>query len=190
LYRVRDGRAVEHNGRPIQFNAANQDDAESKIDRYVADFNLPSESYSVRPVTNVSQTQQFQEPSDTRGDLTPRGPGPWEIYRLSDNSSVRELSNTDRTAAGEEARQALGLRGEAPELYGVRTRQPAQSTQPQQQTFTGYWDVLAGDEVVFRVQAETQGEANQKAREWMLGRSREFLQQYEGQEISTRPRYA
>ena len=139
---------------------------------------------------NPNQAQQFQEPNANRGDLTPRGPGPWEIYRLSDNSSVRELSNTDRTAAGEEARQALGLRGEAPELYGVRTRQAAQSTQPQQQTFTGEWDVLAGDEVVFRVQAETQGEANQKAREWMLGRSREFLQQHEGQEISTRPRYA
>ncbi len=172
--------------------------------------------FNYEEIGRERQSNQFQEPSDDRGDLTPRGPGPWEIYRLSDNSSVRELSNTDRMAAGEEARRALGLRGEAPELYGVRTR-PTQNSlpggpsytvvndprdaqqggiidvageQPRQQTFTGEWDVLAGDEVVFRVRAETQGEANQKAREWILGRSREFLQQHEGQEISTRPRYA
>jgi hypothetical protein len=75
------------------------------------------------------QSGQFQEPSAGRGDLTPRGPGPWEIYRISDGSSVRELSNTDRMAAGEEARTALGLRGEAPELYGVRTR-PTQNSLP------------------------------------------------------------
>lgn len=60
-----------------------------------------------------------------RGDLTPRGPGPWEIYRISDNSAVRPLSNTSRPEAEQEARSALGLRGEAPELYGVRTRQQA-----------------------------------------------------------------
>lgn len=64
----------------------------------------------------------------SRGDLTPRGPGPWEIYRISDNSSVRELRNTSRPEAEQEARNALGLRGEAPELYGVRTRQ--QQPQP------------------------------------------------------------
>ena len=150
-----------------------------------ADYVLPPPTGRVY---NPNQAQQFQEPNANRGDLTPRGPGPWEIYRLSDNSSIRELSSTDRTAAGEEARQALGLRGEAPELYGVRTRQ--QSAQPQQQTFTGYWDVKMGDEVVFRVQAETQGEANNKAREWILGRSREFLHDHQGQEVSVVPRYA
>jgi hypothetical protein len=69
-----------------------------------------------------ARADQFQEPSSSRGDLTPRGPGPWEIYRLSSNTSVRELSHTNRAAAEQEARSALGLRGEAPELYGVRTR--------------------------------------------------------------------
>ena len=38
---------------------------------------------------------------------------------------MRELSNTNRGAAESEARYALGLRAEAPELYGVRTRQSA-----------------------------------------------------------------
>ncbi len=202
-----------------------------------------------------TQSQQFQEPNDNRGDLTPRGPGPWEIYRISDNSSVRELSNTSRPEAEAEARRALGLRAEAPELYGVRTRQQSgrytyrvfttdsnqtagtfqsdgiqgstaaniafrnylssigrdssagfnyeeigrerestptrTSTVPgqTQQTFTGYWDVKMDNEVVFRVQAETQGEANEKARAWILGRSSEFLRDHEGQEVSVVPRY-
>ena len=77
----------------------------------------------------AAQAGQFQEPSAGRGDLTPRGPGPWEIYRISDGSSVRPLDHTNRQAAGEEARSALGLRGEAPELYGVRTR-PTQNSLP------------------------------------------------------------
>jgi hypothetical protein len=205
LYRRADGRAVTAPaGNPIVFRATTPQDAESKIPRYVADFNLPGTAadYDVRSM--LQPAQQSQEPSNTQSNLTPRGPGPWEIYRLSDNSSVRELSNTDRTAAGEEARRALGLRGEAPELYGVRTRQqqmqpgdivapglgevPAQ--QPQQQTFTGYWDVMMGDQVVFRVQAETQGEANNKAREWVSRTSPEFRQDHQGQEMSVVPRYA
>jgi hypothetical protein len=65
---------------------------------------------------------------------------------------------------------------------------PAQ--QPQQQTFTGYWDVMMGDQVVFRVQAETQGEANNKAREWVSRTSPEFRQDHQGQEMSVVPRYA
>lgn len=56
------------------------------------------------------------------GDLTPRGPGPWEIYRLSDNAAIRALDHTNRQAAETEARSALGFRGEDPALYGVRTR--------------------------------------------------------------------
>lgn len=76
-----------------------------------------------------ARADQFQEPSSSRGDLTPRGPGPWEIYRISSNTSVRELSNTSRPEAEAEARRALGLRGEAPELYGVRTRQTTDFSQ-------------------------------------------------------------
>lgn len=63
-----------------------------------------------------------------RGDLTPRGPGPWEIYRISDNQAVRPLEHTSRPAAESEARSALGLRGWDPTEYGVRTRQ--QQPQP------------------------------------------------------------
>jgi hypothetical protein len=139
----------------------------------------------------AAQAGQFQAPNASRGDLIPRGPGPWEIYRISDNSSVRALSNTDRTAAGEEARQALGLRGEAVELYGVRTRQsdaaqgglidveieipdtaPRTLTtpgQPQQQ-FTGTWRVLdPEDREIYRFSGvgNNQSDANRVAMNWM-----------------------
>ncbi len=67
-----------------------------------------------------------------------------------------------------------------------RARQRAAAAQ---QRFTGYWDVKMGDEVVFRVQAETQGEANQKARAWIQTTSPEFRQEYQGREVSVTPRY-
>ena len=73
----------------------------------------------------ISDNDLFRGFENHGGDLTPRGPGPWEIYRISNGETVRELSNTNRGAAESEARYALGLRAEAPELYGVRTRQSA-----------------------------------------------------------------
>jgi hypothetical protein len=60
-----------------------------------------------------------------RNTLAPRGPGPWEVFRISDGSSVAELGQTNRMAAEVEARRVIDQRGEAPELYGVRTQQPA-----------------------------------------------------------------
>jgi hypothetical protein len=71
--------------------------------------------------TPIARQPQFQEPNASRGDLNPRGPGPWEIYRISDGSRVRVLDQTNRQEAEAAARRALGLRGEAPDLYGVRT---------------------------------------------------------------------
>jgi hypothetical protein len=56
-----------------------------------------------------------------RNTLTPTGPGPWEVFRRSDNSSVAELGQTNRMSAEVEARRVIDQRREAPELYGVRT---------------------------------------------------------------------
>jgi len=121
-------------------------------------------------------------------NLVPTGPGPWEIYRISDNSTVRELSNTSRPEAEQEARLALGMRGEAPELYGVRTRQgnnsdaaqggivdvgiPQTLTRPGQgqQTFTGNWLILNpdGQEIHrFSGVGNVQSDANRVAINWM-----------------------
>jgi hypothetical protein len=82
--------------------------------------------------------------------------------------------------------------GSTLDLQRQRAAQPARTaTVPgqAQQRFTGYWDVKMGDEVVFRVQAETQGEANQKARAWVQTTSPEFRQEYQGREVSVTPRY-
>jgi hypothetical protein len=110
-------------------------------------------------------------------NLVPTGPGPWEIYRISDNSSVRPLDQTNRGGAEHEARTALGLRGEAPELYGVRTRQttaqvPQTLTRPGQgqQTFTGEWQVVdpEGREIYrFSGVGNNQGDANRVAMDWL-----------------------
>lgn len=99
-----------------------------------------------------AQAATFQEPNANRGDLLPRGPGPWEIYRISDGSSVRALDQTNRNGAETEARTALGLRAEAPELYGVRTRQSAQ--QPNWETVND-----RTGQVVHRFYADNQNNA-------------------------------
>jgi hypothetical protein len=119
------------------FTASNDQEVAIRLNDYrtMGPHNLTPEQaqqrYGLRRAgsTPIARQPQFQEPDVRRGDLTPRGPGPWEIYRLSDNSSVRVLSHTDRPSAEVEARMALGMRGEAPELYGVRTRQTTGSAQ-------------------------------------------------------------
>jgi hypothetical protein len=60
-------------------------------------------------------------PPGNRNTLMPTGPGPWEVFRRSDGSSVAELGDTNRMGAEVEARRVIDQRREAPELYGVRT---------------------------------------------------------------------
>ncbi len=106
----------------------------------------------------------FEHPNTNRGDLTPRGPGPWEIYRISNGESIRELSHTNRSAAEEEARSALGLRAEAPELYGVRTRASSGGE------FTGTWKIVdANGRELHRFSGigNNQSDANRVATRWM-----------------------
>jgi hypothetical protein len=64
-----------------------------------------------------------------RNTLTPTGPGPWEVFRISDGSSVAELGQTSRLAAEVEARRVIDQRRESPELYGVRTATAAPEPQ-------------------------------------------------------------
>jgi hypothetical protein len=139
-----------------------------------------------------SQTPQFQEPSDNRGNLTPQGPGPWEIYRISDGSRVRVLDQTNRVDAEAEARRALGLRGEAPELFAVRTRpqqaQPGDIVAPglgevpapaaRTGEFTGEWRIVApdGTEVHrFGGVGNVQADANRVAMAWLQRNPRHMI---------------
>lgn len=133
-------------------------------------------------VREIEPQGQFQSPENVPREgqprnLVPTGPGPWEIYRISDNSSVRPLDQTNRQGAETEARTALGLRGEAPELYGVRTRQAAAQAprtltvpgQPQQQ-FTGEWKIVGPDgrEIHrFGGIGNAQADANRVAIQWL-----------------------
>jgi len=180
------------------FTASNDQEVARGINNYrtMGPHNLTPEQaqqrYGLRRAgsTPIARQPQFQEPNAARGDLNPRGPGPWEIYRLSDNSSVRNLTHTDRQMAGQEARMALGMRGEAPELYGVRTRQsdtaqggtvdvageqpaaPQTLTRPGQgqQQFTGTWRVLdPEDREIYRFSGvgNNQSDANRVAMNWM-----------------------
>lgn len=161
-------------------------DTEADAQAWIQDYNTRHSGNDIGLVAQqVAAAQpEFQEPNAARGDLTPRGPGPWEIYRISDNSSVRDLTHTDRQMAGQEARMALGMRGEAPELYGVRTRQAADATQggtvdvageqpaaPQaQQQWTGEWLILdPNDRVIHRFGGigNSQTDANNFAVRWL-----------------------
>lgn len=110
----------------------------------------------------------------SRGDLTPRGPGPWEIYRISDNSAVRPLSNTSRPEAEQEARSALGLRGEAPELYGVRTRQQQPQPLGAGREFVGWKIVDSQGRTIheFSGIGNAQGDANAFAINWLRNNPR------------------
>jgi hypothetical protein len=130
-------------------------------------------------------------PAVNRNTLTPTGPGPWEVFRISDGSSVAELGQTNRMSAEVEARGVIDQRGEAPELYGVRTRQSdaaqggtvdvggeTPATAPQtltrpgqgQQQFTGTWRVLdPEDREIYRFSGvgNNQSDANRVALNWM-----------------------
>jgi hypothetical protein len=111
-----------------------------------------------------------------RNSLMPTGPGPWEVFRISDGSSVAELGQTNRMSAEVEARRVIDQRGEAPELYGVRTRQAAQAPQTLtrpgqgQQVFTGEWKIVDdNDREIHRFGGvgNVQADANRIAMNWL-----------------------
>ena len=65
IYHIINGRPQFRNGRPIQFNAISQDDAEEKLERYAADFNLGDpQSFGVReveaPDTSSTNDQEYE----------------------------------------------------------------------------------------------------------------------------------
>ena len=189
IYDTRTGSRVE------AFHAASNAAALSHLEDYQAQgpHNLsPNDAwarYRVRPIDDTpTQSNNNTGTQERPGNLTPRGPGPWELYRLSDNQAIIPLTGPSRQAAEIQAHAAVGVRSWDPTEYGVRTRQQ-QPAQSQQQTFTGEWDVVMGGEVVFRVPGETQAIANQAARQWILGRSPEFLRDHQGQEVEVVPRY-
>lgn len=124
-------------------------------------------------------------------------------YEVVDRSNMQPvfkfIANTE-TEAQRKYTQVLDVFGfpHDTEDYGFREivvpgstidLQRQRAAQTTQQTFTGEWDVLMGGELVFRVRGETQAIANDAARTWILGRSREFLHDHQGEEVEVVPRY-
>jgi hypothetical protein len=81
LYNTATGQTVGHGGDPIQFDATSPADAESKIPRYIEDFNLPGQAgdYDVRsvltPPAHTTTTQQTRRYA-------------YEIFRNMNHSDV------------------------------------------------------------------------------------------------------
>jgi hypothetical protein len=146
-----------------------------------------------QPIPGSTLDLQRQRAADApvnRNTLAPTGPGPWEVFRRSDGSSVAELGQTNRMSAEVEARGVIDQRREAPDLYGVRTRANADAAQggtvdvatdrvaprtlttpgqPQQQ-FTGEWKIVTPDgrEIHrFGGIGNAQADANRVAIQWL-----------------------
>ena len=187
LYRISDGRSVTAPaGNPIVFRADSPEDAESKIARYAADFNLGApELFAVRSVLQVP---------DQTNPLTPTGPGPWEVANRENNQVYYNPGHTNRAAAETEARTWLTQNGHNPDYFEVRTRETAsnrdaaqggiidvatdQPTQAPrtlttpgqgQQVWTGEWKVVdANGQELYRFSGvgNNQADANRVAAQW------------------------
>lgn len=152
------------NRRPVyRFMAANRDDAETVWLQWSREHQ--GQHWELEQASQPG----FQEPNQG-GNLTPQGSPPWELYRLSSNTPYRTISAQDPAAAEQEARSALGFRGEDPADFGIRSR--PQETNP----LTGAgrehigWKIIdgAGNELYsFSGAGNSQSDANRIAMQWI-----------------------
>lgn len=135
-----------------------------------AGYPIETEDFGFREIGSAQQPEFVDTTTQSnRGDLTPRGPGPWEIYQLSNNQVVRPLEHTSRPAAEQEARSALGLRGWDPAEYGVRTRQQEPRPLGAGQELVGWKIVDAQGRTIheFSGVGNVQADANNFAVNWL-----------------------
>jgi hypothetical protein len=196
LYRISDGRAVNApNGTPIVFNANSTEDAESKIARYAADFNLGApQLFSVRSV--LQPTRQNNAP-DVQLDTEVTSPtGQWkiidglgrEVYRFrpahNNETKAKQLAAAwaqEYNWDGNYKVMPIGhndIQDIEPDLELARRPGPVQgSTQDLAQqrstpgTFTGAWKVMNVDtgEELYRFSGigNSQSSANSVALQWI-----------------------
>lgn len=93
IYTKDDGQVVTYeDGKPIQFNATSPDDATSKMEQILADFNIGNpRDYDVRGVLNV--------PAHTTTSSTGTEQRAWQILNQRTNLVVREFLARDRAHA-------------------------------------------------------------------------------------------
>jgi hypothetical protein len=178
------------------FPAHNDDEARIRLDDYRnhgqhgQPQHIATQLYGVRRGPGVTNTA-----SNTRSNLIPHGPGPWEVANMGNNQVYYNPGHTNRAAAEIEARTWLTQNGYNPEDFVVRTRETAsnrdaaqgglidvatdQPTQAPrtlttpgqgQQVFTGQWQVVDnnGQELYrFGGVGNSQGDANRVAQQWV-----------------------
>ena len=153
--------------------------------------------------TPVGDINLFPELGNTRGDLTPRGPGPWELASRSNNQVYFNPEHTNRAAAETEARTWIQQMGLDPAEFEVRTRETASNRNAAQggtintaaepttgsevgQTyspsgtgsFTGQWLILnPNNRVLYRFGGigNNQSDANRHAMNWLTQNPREMV---------------
>jgi len=153
-----------------------------------------AERPNMRTDIEVREIEPAAQPSSVN-NLTPRGPGPWEVASRENNQVYYNPEHTNRAAAEAEARAWLSQNGHNPNYFEIRTREGVSSTdaaqgglidvageqptqapqtltrpgQPQQQ-FTGEWKVVddSGQELYrFSGVGNAQGDANRVAAQWI-----------------------
>ena len=186
IYNRESGNAIR------TFQARNDDEAMRALDDHRALMPAAAaDRVGVRRGPGVTNTTQ----QSSVNNLTPRGPGPWELASVNNNQVYFNPEHTNRGAAETEARTWIQQMGLDPAEFVVRTRegvstandaaqggiidvageQPTQAPQTLtrpgqgQQVFTGDWKVLIDGEQVyqFRGIGNNQGDANRVGRDWV-----------------------
>lgn len=152
LYRISDGRAVNAPaGNPIVFRADSPEDAESKIARYAADFNLGApQLFAVRSVLQPAQQDNWSQDFERRMAAQPT------------NTRDAQQGGTINTATEPTTGSEVG-----------QTYNPSGTGE-----FTGEWLVLnPNNQVIYRFGGvgNSQSDANRYAMRWLTQNPREMV---------------
>jgi pyrimidine deaminase RibD-like protein len=168
LYRISDGRAVTAPaGNPIVFRATGPEDAESKIARYAADFNLGApQLYAVRSVLEVPAQQPQGVDTSVDYELYNRNTG--EVIDTfparNDDEAITRLSDYINFGAGQSN----------PDNFDVRRGPGVTNTASNARSNLiphgpGPWEVasMSNNQVYFNPEHTNRGAAETEARTWL-----------------------
>jgi len=181
-----------------RFMATDGDDAQTVLDQWSQEN--PGSWHISRDTDQVFGQPSAPAQQSSVNNLTPRGPGPWEVASTSNNQVYYNTGHTQRAAAETEARTWIQQMGLDPAEFEVRTResvrnrdaeqggivdvageQPTQAPQTLtrpgqgQQVFTGNWKVMIDGEEVYQFGGigNSQADANRVGRDWILQQIRQ-----------------
>ena len=166
LYRISDGRVVNAPaGNPIVFRADSPEDAESKIARYAADFNLGApQLFAVRSVLQPAQQDNWSQDFERRMTARPTQnslPGGPNYTIANDPRDAAQGGTVDvagETTTGSEVGQTYSPSGTG--------------------EFTGQWLILnPNNQVIYRFGGigNSQSDANRYAMRWLTQNPRQMV---------------